>query len=327
MGGETYVGSRIATRRSKARRAIACGMGSLCALTVLICYAQTASLARDPSVVQGPVEAEPFPPSPSIIDSDPPAVAWAGVRLPDSGAVLPPWRRYASIVRVQVGQPAVAIVIDDLGSSVQQLERVLAIDPALTLSFLPSGADTPGLVSRAQREGHDVLLHIPMEPDNPHLDPGKDALRVGASERELRRILVRHLDRFSSYVGINNHMGSRFTRDLDAMRVVLDELKARGLMFLDSRTTLGSQAPRLAETLGLPFAERNVFIDSDREPDAIAFQLARLERTARQGGTAVAIAHPHEMTLDALRAWLPAARARGLAIVPISYVAAQRCAC
>jgi polysaccharide deacetylase 2 family uncharacterized protein YibQ len=172
-----------------------------------------------------------------------------------------------------------------------------------------------------------VLLHIPMEPDNPHLDPGRGALFVDGSEHELRHTLARHLDRFEGYVGINNHMGSRFTRNLAAMRIVLDELKTRGLMFLDSRTTLGSQAPWLAERLELPFAERNVFIDSDREPHAIAHQLARLEKIARQRGIVVAIAHPHEITLEALRAWLPAARARGLAIVPISHVAAQRCAC
>jgi polysaccharide deacetylase 2 family uncharacterized protein YibQ len=111
------------------------------------------------------------------------------------------------------------------------------------------------------------------------------------------------------------------------MSAVLGELKSRGLMFLDSKTTLGSAGALVAQTLDLPYAVRDVFIDDSREPDAVAFQLQRLERVSRKKGIAVAIGHPNNVTLDALAAWLPQARARGFAIVPISYVAARGCAC
>lgn len=260
-------------------------------------------------------------------DAAPQAIALASLRAPDRGAVLPPWRRFASPARVKAGQPAVAIVVDDLGASAHQVERVLGLDAALTLAFLPDGPEAPRLAARARRAGHEVLLHIPMEPNDPSRDPGEGALFVDRSARELRRALADSLERFDGFVGINNHMGSRFTRDPHGMSAVMAELKARGLMFLDSKTTLGSQAPRLAAMLRLPLAERDVFIDAVIEPGAIAYQLARLERLARQRGIAVAIGHPHAATLDALHAWLPEARARGLAIVPISHIAALRCRC
>ncbi|MGD9537100.1 MAG: divergent polysaccharide deacetylase family protein [Alphaproteobacteria bacterium] len=283
--------------------------------------------AREPGEAQGSPVVEHRNGPPSLPDAGAPKLALANIQLPRIEAALPPWRRNASIARVRVGQPAIAIVIDDLGGSARQVERVLALDPALTLSFLPNGAEAPLLAARARREGHEVLVHVPMEPNDPRMDPGKGALFVDDGAAELRRILAGHLDGFDGYVGVNNHMGSRFTRNREAMRTVLGELKARGLMFLDSKTTLGSQAPGLAEGLRLPLAERDVFIDAERVPAAIAFQLARLERLARERGIAVAIGHPHDMTLDALRAWLPAARARGLAVVPISHAALLRCDC
>lgn len=307
-------------------RGIGVGFGAALVAAFLFSAARDGS-AREPGEAQGSPIAGHRDEPPSLRDAGVPQLALANLQLPSIEAVLPAWRRHASIARVRVGQPAVAIVIDDLGASARQVERVIALDPALTLSFLPDGESAPLLAARARREGREVLVHVPMEPNDPRMNPGKGALFVDGGAAELRRVLAGHLDRFGGYVGVNNHMGSRFTRDREAMRTVLGELKTRGLMFLDSKTTLGSQAPGLAEGLRLPLAERDVFIDAERAPGAIAFQLARLERLARERGIAVAIGHPHDMTLDALRAWLPAARARGVAVVPISHAAALRCGC
>ncbi len=262
-----------------------------------------------------------------IVTTGPRLIALASLQMPKLALQSPPWRRFASVAQIRAGQPAIAIVMDDLGGSLNQVEDVLGLDPALTLSFLPGGADAPRFAAMAHEAGHDVMIHMPMEPNDPGLNPGKGALLTDQDAAMLGRSLNQSLDRFDGYVGINNHMGSRFTRDRRAMTVVLDELKARGLMFLDSKTTLGSQAPDLAKGLRLPLAERDVFIDDDSTPEAIAGQLARLENLARERGVAVAIGHPHATTLGALREWLLIARARGFAIVPISYVAALNCDC
>jgi polysaccharide deacetylase 2 family uncharacterized protein YibQ len=254
--------------------------------------------------------------------------ALSGVRGILAPKLLEPWRRNAAVAQIAAGQPAIAIVMDDLGTSARQVERIMALRAPIVMSFLPDGAEAPALAARARRAGHEILLHIPMEPNElDHNNPGRGALFVTDGTDKIRGSLGNSLDRFEGFVGINNHMGSRFTRDWRAMSAVLGELKSRGLMFLDSKTTLGSAGALVAQTLDLPYAVRDVFIDDSREPDAVAFQLQRLERVSRKKGIAVAIGHPNNVTLDALAAWLPQARARGFAIVPISYVAARGCAC
>jgi polysaccharide deacetylase 2 family uncharacterized protein YibQ len=132
------------------------------------------------------------------------------------------------------------------------------------------------------------------------------------------------LDRLDGYVGINNHMGSRFTADPDAMQVVIDELKARGLLFLDSRTSGATVGARVAQRAGIPFAERDVFLDDDQSPAAIAARLRDLEAAARRTGGAIAIGHPHDATLAALAAWIGTLPAKRLQLVPLTEIVKLR---
>ncbi len=81
----------------------------------------------------------------------------------------------------------------------------------------------------------------------------------------------------------------------------------------------------MAPHAGVGYAERDVFLDNAwNDRAAIADQLARLEAVALRRGSAVGIGHPHRATLDVLARWLPQARARGFAIVPVSAVVRQR---
>jgi polysaccharide deacetylase 2 family uncharacterized protein YibQ len=104
----------------------------------------------------------------------------------------------------------------------------------------------------------------------------------------------------------------------------MEELRARGLVFLDSRTSPSSAGVRLAVAYGVPHAARDVFLDDDQAPSAIAKQLARLEQVARQHGSAIAIGHPHDATIAALKAWLPLLGEKGFALVPVSTVVRHR---
>ena len=126
------------------------------------------------------------------------------------------------------------------------------------------------------------------------------------------------IDRMEGYVGANNHMGSRFTEDAAGMRVVLEELRSRGMLFLDSRTTGRSACAAVAATVGLQFASRNVFLDNDTSAAAVRAQIVVLEQVARKHGTAIGIGHPHDGTLTALAEWLPIAAERGIAVVPLT---------
>ena len=217
--------------------------------------------------------------------------------------------------------PKISLVIDDLGLNRSLTRRAIDLPAPLTLSLLPYGEGLEALAEEARDAGHELLLHLPMEPQDLFIDPGPNALLVGLSDEELLRRLNWGLDRFSGYVGVNNHMGSYFTRSLPEMTLVLQVLKERGLLFLDSLTIAGSAGTQLAQNLGLTFAKRDLFLDAEPQRSAIDAQLIRLEAMAREKGSAIALAHPYEATLAALSDWLPMARERGFAFVPISEMA------
>ena len=161
-----------------------------------------------------------------------------------------------------------------------------------------------------------------MEPTDEHVDPGPDALLTTLSEEELRARTIRNLDRFEGYVGVNNHMGSRFTADGEAMAVVMDIMAERGLLFLDSKTSSASQGYRLAAERGMPSVKRDIFIDHVIDEAAILEQLAKVEATAERAGVVIAIGHPHPATIRALHKWLPEAKKKGFLFVPVSAVTA-----
>ena len=132
------------------------------------------------------------------------------------------------------------------------------------------------------------------------------------------------LDRFddqtSNVVGINNHMGSRFTAWEPGMRKVMEQLRRKGLLFLDSITTQQTVGYRLARSMGIANTTRDVFLDHDMRREAIADALAKTERIARDRGYAVAIGHPHDGTIEELAAWLPTLKAKGIQLVPVSTI-------
>jgi len=235
--------------------------------------------------------------------------------------VRPPWRRFAvAPPAVPAGAPRVAIVIDDMGMNRRNTRAAIALPPPLTMAFLSYAPDLPEVTSAARRAGHELLVHVPMQPRGADADPGPKVLTTDLPAEALRTRLDWALSRFSGYVGINNHMGSAMTADREGMRLILAELKRRGLLFLDSRTTARSVAVALSETLDVPHAARDLFLDNVQDVAAIKDNLLRLERIARKHGTAIAIGHPYDSTLAALRAWIPQARRRGIALVPISAV-------
>ncbi len=201
---------------------------------------------------------------------------------------------------------------------------MIALPGPLTLSFMTYAQDLPDQAEAGRRAGDELLLHVPMEPIDRAQNPGPHALLVAMSPDEILAQLRWGLDRFTGFVGVNNHMGSRFTADARGMAVVMAELRRRGLLFLDSKTTATSAGMREAAANGVPHAARDVFLDDDPIPAAIDRQLARVERVARHNGSAIAIGHGHDPTIAALRSWLPTLREKGFALVPLSAVVRRR---
>ena len=248
-----------------------------------------------------------------------PAPAPVPEPAPAPGAA-PDWQRFAATAPRLGEGPLIAVLIDDLGHNARRVARVIALEPPLTLAFLPYGQALPALTAAARRAGHEVLMHLPMEPEDPGQDPGPGALLTALDGGEILTRLRWQLGRFEGYVGVNNHMGSRFTADRAAMTAVMAEVKARGLLYVDSRTTPQTLGSALARQMGVPEIARDVFLDDENNAEGVRRQLALLEDTARRQGFAVAIGHPHPVTLEALEAWLPAIAGRGFVLAPVSAV-------
>jgi polysaccharide deacetylase 2 family uncharacterized protein YibQ len=262
-------------------------------------------------------------PETALPEAGPHALAPAALVAPEVvPGQTPAWLRNA-VVPVLDDRPAIAIVIDDLGVNRKGTQAVSRLQAPLTLSFLPYAHNLGEQTRAARAAGHELMLHMPMEPVGDDF-PGPNALLSSLGPDQLLSRLRSYLQSFPGFVGANNHMGSLLTADSRYMSLVMAELRRHGLLFLDSRTTPRSVAAREARRLNMPYAERDVFLDNEIDRDAVRRQLARLERIARDKGYAVAIGHPHDVTIAALRAWLPALDARGFALVPISAIVARR---
>lgn len=216
----------------------------------------------------------------------------------------------------------IAIVIDDVGLDMSGSRRAVALPAAITLSYIPYSTRLPEQTKQAREAGHELLLHMPMEPMG-SADPGPGALLVNLPQDELRQRLDTALASFVGFDGMNNHMGSKFTSDPQGMGLVIDELKQRHLFFLDSRTTAQSVGASLAKEQGVPTISRDVFLDDDMSLKAVKLQLEQTERVARRKGYAVAIGHPHPATLQALEEWMPDAEKRGFTFVSINSLVNQ----
>ncbi len=201
--------------------------------------------------------------------------------------------------------PRLVVVIDDLGENIQQARDLAALSFPVTFAVLPNISKTREVARIGAAAGRDVLLHQPMEPlDYPHrADPGPGALFVGMDDEQILAILQNNLAQVPQAIGINNHMGSRFTADEPGMSTVLQELKRRDLFFLDSLTTGDSVADKQARKIGLSHLRRQIFLDNIPNVQAILFQLRKAEQLAYSQGQVIAIGHPYPETLEALKLW------------------------
>ena len=282
-----------------------------------------------------PLEVDPAPPvalddveeRPAVAALEEPAAApppaETVIRRGPPPSRVPAWLRHAVAASPVDDRPVVAVILDDLGLRRRETAALIDLPAPLTLAFLPYAAGVQRQASAAREAGHEVLVHVPMEPQGGE-DPGPGALLTSLPDDEFRSRLRRYLGRFDGYVGVNNHMGSRATEDRGKMALVMEELRQRGLLFVDSRTTPRSVAGTEALRRGVPHAGRDVFLDNVAEVAYIRAQLDKVETVARRTGAAVAIGHPYPETVEALAGWLPQLQARGLALVPVSAVVARR---
>ena len=231
---------------------------------------------------------------------------------------------YAVPTKVARERPVIAIVLDDMGLDRVRALKAVDLPGPLTVSFMTYADGLSALVPQAREHGHEVLAHLPMEPIDAKENPGPGALTVKMDDATIQKTIAADLDSWKGYVGINNHMGSKFTRDKARMAVVMTELKSRGLLWLDSKTIAGSAGIDTAKAASVPFLERDVFLDNIDTQAEVVKQLANTVAIAKKSGTAIAIGHPHDATLTVLKQWLPTLEAQGVSLVPVTEILKRR---
>ncbi len=234
-----------------------------------------------------------------------------------------PWRRNAQAFDETDTRPRIAVVLTGLGLSTTATEAAITQLPAaVTLSFTPYARRLAHWMSLARAKGHEVMLDLPMEPTSyPDDDPGPQALLTALSAAQNLERLRWILERASGYVGLAAVMGSRFSTSPDHLAPIFDELKDRGLLFLDNRSSEYSLAGELAAKIGVPRAINERSLDRG-EAGAVALdgRLVQLERIALAGGATVAMGRPYPVTIERLREWSSDLESRGLVLAPISAV-------
>lgn len=235
------------------------------------------------------------------------------------------WRAYARPFDTVDPRPRIAIVLIGLGLNQGATNDAIQLPGAVTLSFTPYASSLPNWVSLARAAGHEVMIDLPMEPMNyPTDDPGPHTLLTSLNPSDNIARLEWVLGRFTGYVGVVDHMGSKFASSTEALHPVLGALKERGLMILDSRTSSDSVVFELAQEMVLPSAVSDGFVDKVASRDPIDRRLAELERKARETGSAVGVGRAYPVTIERLAAWLADLEARDFALAPVTGVVASQ---
>jgi polysaccharide deacetylase 2 family uncharacterized protein YibQ len=243
---------------------------------------------------------------------------WGGALL--GWWAWPPVRAVAAERRPTVGQ--IALIIDDIGFAVSQADRFLELRLPLSFSILPQLPHSQRSAQAIHREGHDIMLHQPMEPYDSRLDPGPGAVYMRDDDQRIRQVVQANLEALPYAVGVNNHMGSRFTASRPKIAPALEVIQSRRLFFVDSLTSPRSQAFSAARSLSLRARRRDHFLDTHREEASILTALYHLARIAVTGGQAIGIGHPFPETARAIGTFAREIDGTGLQLVSISRVLA-----
>ena len=281
--------------------------------------ASTSSLNL-PAVEPGAGSLEPVPVAELVEDSQYgplPKVASDGRRPLD---VYARPSRYAA--KGGAGDPArIAILVTGLGLADSPPANVLkGLPPSISVAYGAYGRSLQDGVTVARADGHEVLLQIPLEPNNyPTENPGPHTLLTTLPPDENMKRLEWLMSRYTGYVGVTNLMGAKFEATQNALTPVLEEVKSRGLLYVDDGSVQGSTAGQIASTIGLDYSVATVQIN-DASPADIAKQLAKLEAEAKEKGAAIGVVKAKPATLKQIAEWASKLQSKGFVLVPVSAV-------
>ena len=203
----------------------------------------------------------------------------------------------------------IAVVIDDFGNNMKGTAQMLDLPIKLTAAVMPFLPSTKRDAEAAFQKGHEVIVHMPMEPVKGRPNwLGPNAILTSLSDEEIRKRVEMAISDVPHAVGMNNHMGSKATADERVMRIVLQVCKEKGLFFLDSRTSYKSVIPKVAAEVGIPLLRNNVFLDDVYTTRHVSKQLQIVREHLGKHESCVTIGHVGPsglITSGALREAIP----------------------
>ena len=215
--------------------------------------------------------------------------------------------------------PRVAIIIDDMGYHLGNGQRAIQLPGAVSFSFLPGAPRARALAELAHALGKDILLHLPLQAVNDETEAEPAEIRIDMGRDRLGRVFDQALDAVPHVVGVNSHRGSLLTRHPGHMQWLMEEIREReALFFIDSYTHHDSVALQIARENGIEALKRDVFLDPDPSPEAVAREFERMKTLAKKRGRVLAIGHPYPATLDLLERELPRLADEGFELVRVS---------
>jgi polysaccharide deacetylase 2 family uncharacterized protein YibQ len=212
----------------------------------------------------------------------------------------------------------VAIIFDDAGYNLHAAQEVMDLGRPVTMSVLPDLPLSTPIAEDAPAHGVQIILHLPVQPDDASIPLGPGGVRVDMSDQTIRQTVTADLATVPTAVGANNHMGSLGTSDPRVMRAVIGVIKARHLFFVDSLTSPRSVAASVAREMRVPTGVRAVFLDNENNEAYVRGQFRELIRIVEARGQAIAIGHVGKVTVRVLREMLPEFDEAGIQLVHVS---------
>jgi polysaccharide deacetylase 2 family uncharacterized protein YibQ len=242
-------------------------------------------------------------------------------RIGDDGRK--PFDAYSQVTPLAVthsDMPKITLVLGGMGLNATLTQKAIDLLPGdVTLGFAPYGENLQAQVNEARAAGHEILLQVPMEPVGyPGNSPGPGTLLSDATPEQNLASLKWLMSRFAGYSGITNYMGARLLGAEDALRPVMKEVTARGLVYLEDASVSMTLSPKVAQDLRLPLQRAGMVIDANPTAPAIAAALAKLEKEAARNGSAIATGSGLDVTIETVAEWAKTLQESGILLVPVS---------
>jgi hypothetical protein len=221
-------------------------------------------------------------------------------------------------VAKKVSSPKVAIVMDDLGYNIDQMDEIFSIKEMITFSILPNLQFSRAIAKDTVSRGYETILHLPLESHRTDVKEEAGTIKTSMADKEISERINKDISDIPGLKGVSNHMGSKVTEDERSMDIILAELSYKGLYFFDSLVTDKSVAKGAAQKARVRYARRDIFLDNSNDVAAIEKELLKLRSLAFKNGAAIGVCHYRKNTVRALYKVMPEMSREGIKFVKLS---------